>query len=556
MQYNLESYCAAVYLRLSKEDEDILDNGCKSVSNSISNQKELIMSFLESKPEIKVTSVRIDDGYTGTNFERPEFQKMLEDVKAGTINCIIVKDLSRFGRNYIEVGKYIEKIFPVLGVRFIAVNDNYDSNDNVAANDMIIPFKNLINDAYCRDISIKIRSSFAMKQKKGDFIGAFATYGYLKSEENKNQLVVDEYAANVVRDIFRYKLEGYSQDKIAQRLNQEGILSPTEYKQSCGQHYRTVFQKNLHTSWSAVAIRRILENELYIGTMVQGRVTTPNYKVKKRFYKKKEDWIRVENTHEPIVTKETFYKVQELLGRDTRTSPKENHVYPLSGLIFCGDCGATMVRKTVPIKGKKYIYYICGDNKKYKTCSSHSIREDQLLDVVFKAIHCHIQQVMDTSEILKNVDQLQRNSFRVKKLQERMVEKQKELQKAEHLKIQAYADMGEELLTAEEYNSIKRECDSRIAKAKSIIEDYEKQIKKAVEDEKPCDDWITSICEFQNSDQLTRKMAVLLISRILIFEGKRIEIKFSFQEEYEDALSIVHISKENQVCRMGDNANG
>ena len=196
-----KTYHAAVYLRLSREDGDVAEGG-RAFSNSISNQKELVMDYLESRAEIQLYSVYVDDGWSGVDFERPEFQRMLDDIREGLVDCVVVKDLSRFGRNYIESGRYIEKIFPMLGVRFIAVNDGYDSLDGQYGNDMVIPFKNLINDAYCRDISVKIRSHMEVKRKNGEYIGAFAAYGYLKDPENKNRLVVDEYAADVVRDIF------------------------------------------------------------------------------------------------------------------------------------------------------------------------------------------------------------------------------------------------------------------------------------------------------------------------------------------------------------------
>ena len=229
LQKRLERYDTALYLRLSKEDGDVA-SGSKNESNSIANQKSLIMDYLQSRPEFRVVSIREDDGFSGTDFNRPAFQAMMEDVKKGVINCIIVKDLSRFGRNYIEVGRYLEKLFPMLGIRFIAVNDNYDSLEADTAHDIVVPFKNLINDSYCRDLSVKIRSHLTIKRKNGEFIGAFACYGYLKDENNRNQLVVDTYAGQVVKDIFRMKINGMSQYRIADALNEQGILSPMEYK--------------------------------------------------------------------------------------------------------------------------------------------------------------------------------------------------------------------------------------------------------------------------------------------------------------------------------------
>ena len=244
---NSKVYQAAIYLRLSKEDGDVAAGG-RPESNSISNQKDLIMDYVGKHPKIHVHSVRVDDGYSGVDFNRPNFQQMLDDIRTGSVDCVIVKDLSRFGRNYIEAGRYIEKIFPMMGVRFIAVTDGYDSLNNAGGSEMMVPFKNLINDAYSRDISIKIRSNLEVKRKRGEYIGAFVSYGYRKSEEDKNRIVVDEYAAGVVKDIFRMKLLGMSQQAIADTLNEKGILPPLAYKNSIGIRLKTSFDMVRHRS--------------------------------------------------------------------------------------------------------------------------------------------------------------------------------------------------------------------------------------------------------------------------------------------------------------------
>ncbi|NLK70337.1 MAG: recombinase family protein, partial [Clostridiales bacterium] len=373
-----KTYNAAIYVRLSRDDGD------KEESDSISNQKELIREYLRSKSEIQIASVHVDDGYSGVDFNRPAFLEMMEEIKAGKVNCVVVKDLSRFGRNYIESGKYIQKIFPFLGVRFIAINDNYDSAEGSNITDNImIPFKNLINDSYCRDSSIKIRSQLEIKRKKGDFIGSFAAYGYKKAENNKNKLEIDEYAAQVVRDIFKWKLEGMSQQGIANRLNEMGILSPMEYKRSLGERYKTTFKVKQQALWSAVAVRRILTNELYIGVLEQGKRTTPNYKIKTRVERPKEEWVRVENAHEPIISKELFTTVNGLLLHDTRIAPAEETVYLFSGIIACGDCKENMIRKTVPANGKKYYYYTCSTNRNDKnSCTTHNISEKAFEEAV------------------------------------------------------------------------------------------------------------------------------------------------------------------------------
>ena len=242
-----EYYKACIYTRLSKDDGD------KPESDSIGNQKALIREFVKNHPEIQVVSEKADDGYSGVNFERPGFKEMMEEIRTGQVDCVIVKDLSRFGRNYIEAGNYIERVFPFIGVRFIAINDSYDSTDRNQSDSLIIPFKNLINDSYCRDLSVKIRSHLAIKRKKGEFIGAFACYGYLKDENNRNQLVVDTYAGQVVQDIFRMKINGMSQYRIADALNEQGVLSPMEYKKYLGSHFESSFKVNPKAVWTAKA---------------------------------------------------------------------------------------------------------------------------------------------------------------------------------------------------------------------------------------------------------------------------------------------------------------
>jgi len=248
----MAKYDATAYLRLSYTADQ------SEESDSITNQKKLVEDFVAAHPDITLVNERVDDGYSGVLFDRPAFQEMMGEVKAGKINCIVVKDLSRFGRDHLDAGEYIERIFPFLGVSFIAINDHYDSlHSHAESDELIVPFKNLINEAYCRDISIKIRSQLEIKRKRGDFIGSFAVYGYLKDPEDKNHLVVDGYAADVVRDIFAMKLAGCSLKAIADRLNRDGILSPLQYKKSIGIRLESSFQKDMEPKWSYNAVLRI-----------------------------------------------------------------------------------------------------------------------------------------------------------------------------------------------------------------------------------------------------------------------------------------------------------
>jgi DNA invertase Pin-like site-specific DNA recombinase len=404
----IKIYHAAIYVRLSREDGDTYSTN-KRESISISNQKDLIKYFLKDKEDIEVVSERVDDGYSGSDFERPAFKLMMEDIKKGIVDCVVVKDLSRFGREYIDAGNYIEKIFPSLGVRFIAINDNYDSlKGNIQTDGIIIPFKNLINDAYCRDISVKIRSNLEVKRKNGEYVGAFTPYGYRKDETDRHKLAVDTYAAGIVKEIFRMKLSGMSQTTIANQLNAQGVLSPMEYKHSLGIQIQDNFKTHEQAEWSAKSVSRVLENEVYIGTLVQGKHTTPNHKVKKLMDKPRKDWIIIEHNHEAIVTEREFDLVQRLLGMDTRTSPKEEKVYPLSGITVCGDCGATMIKRDVPAGGKIYSYYICSRSAATGECSTHRIPREKLEEAVLKILKVHIEilpesQITEIKELTRTV---------------------------------------------------------------------------------------------------------------------------------------------------------
>ena len=320
-------YEAADYLRLSKEDGDFSLSSDKLESDSISSQRSIIQRFVAQTPNIKLVAEYCDDGYTGTNFDRPDFQKMMEAVKAGKINCIIVKDLSRFGRDYIDAGKYIEKIFPQLGVRFIAVNDHIDTLNYSTGDSLIVPVKNFLNDSYSRDISIKVRSNFESRRRNGEFVSNYTAYGYLRDPNDKTKLIVDEVAGGIVREIFRWKIEGMSPGTIAEKLNARGVLAPSEYKRSIGIKFKTSFQSGARSKWVAASVKRILNNEVYTGVLIQGRRTTPSHKVKKVILKDESEWSRVEHNHEAIIPLREFQLVQDLMQEDGRRAPNADTVY-------------------------------------------------------------------------------------------------------------------------------------------------------------------------------------------------------------------------------------
>ncbi len=529
-------YRAAIYVRLSKEDGGAR-NAAKAESDSISNQKNLIKDFLKDKEDIVVVSERVDDGYSGSDFERPAFQMMMEDIKKGTVDCVIVKDLSRFGREYIDSGMYIERLFPALGVRFIAVNDGYDSLDRKgSSDDIIIPFKNLINDAYCRDISIKIRSHLEVKRKKGEFIGSFAAYGYRKKADDRHRLEIDAYAAGVVQDIFRMKIHGMSQDAIARKLNGSGILPPAEYKASRGSSYRTSFKVKEKSGWTSVAVRRILTNEIYIGNLVQGKQTTPNHKVKQPYVKEESEWARVEKSHEPVVSDRDFEIVQRLLAMDTRTVPGSGEVYPLSGLTVCGGCGMPMVRKTTKAGGKAYSYYICATNKGKKGCSLHSIPAGKLESAVLELLQKHIGNVMDLQRILAFVGTVPFRQMDVRKLEERKAEKQAEIERCMDLRSTLYEDMKDGMISRGEYRELHAAYESRRKEAQLAVRQLDTQIGEILERKSRGFLWLDYFTEHRNIEKLTRDVAVSLVREVRVMDKDSIEVAFDFDDCYRECM--------------------
>ena len=474
MYFNQKSILAADYLRLSREDGDKLE------SDSIRNQRSLINDFVKQHPEITLVDEYVDDGYSGTNFERPAFKRLLEDVKKKKINCIIVKDLSRLGRNYIETGRYLEKIFPFLGVRFIAVTDHYDSAaESDDADQIIVPFKNLINDAYCRDISIKIRSQLDVKRKNGQFIGSFAGYGYQKDPENKNHLIIDAYAADIVRYIFNLKMDGYSSQRIAEKLNEMGVLPPMEYKRSCGMNYNSGFRSGAKPKWAVTTVNRILTNELYTGTMVQGKNRKINYKVKECRPVAEENWIRVEKTHEAIIAEEVFQYVQSLMELDTRTAPEEESVYIFSGFLRCGDCGQNMVKRSTTKNGKRYYYCHCSTYKNGDGCSSHLISEKTVHKVVLDAIQRQIALLVNAENIIQNSGMKNYKKTELDSLEKQLLVLHEEVEKYKDLKTRLYQDMLDNIVTREEYHEYNRRFTDKLHNAEKAERELEQRKEKA-----------------------------------------------------------------------------
>ena len=529
----LNSYNACIYARLSRDDGDKLE------SDSIINQKALIRDFLSKHPEIHAVSEKTDDGYSGVNFDRPAFQEMMEDIRSGKINCVVVKDLSRFGRNYIEAGNYIERVFPFLGVRFIAINDNYDSLDRNQSDSLIIPFKNLINDAYCKDISVKIRSQLEIKRKKGQFIGAFAAYGYLKDEEDHNKLVVDTYASEIVRAIFKCKIQGMSQGRIANKLNMQGVLCPMEYKLSLGMKVQTNFRVHKKALWSSKTVTRILANEIYTGVLVQGKVGTPNYKIKKILPRDEADWIRVEGVIPVIIDRDMFDSVQMILAKDIRIAPEEDVVYPLSGFVKCADCGQNMVRKSYNSGGKAYSYFICSTRKAGKGCSTHSISEEKLTDVVLQMVSKQIDSVCEMEKMLDIVASLPEKQANVFNYDAQVVRLKEEIERNKSFKLKLYENLQEGMIGQDEYFLFKKSYAAKIAEAEAAIRAIEDEREQAVSRNRDSLSWMETFKKYRNITSVNRSMVVDLIRQVNVFEGGRAEVVFRHADEAEKVVRML-----------------
>lgn len=534
-------YTADTYFRLSREDGD------KAESDSIVNQRALVREFLKTHPEIQIYQERVDDGFSGVSFERPAFKEMLEDIKSGKVNCVVVKDLSRFGRDYIEAGRYIEKVFPYLGVRFIAINDNIDTASGLSsAEEVLIPFKNLINDAYCRDISVKIRSHLDIKRKNGQYIGSFAPYGYRKSPDDKNKLIVDEKAASVVRQIFKWKIGGMSGERIAEKLNGLGIPTPMEYKHKNGENFQCGFRRKADPKWQANGVNYILRNEVYTGVLLQGKTSSPSYKVRKRTKKDEKDWIRCEDSHEAIVSKEDFLAVREGFRIDTRVAPEEQALYLFSGIAKCGCCGGNMTRKTVPAGGKKYVYLVCMENKNKNGCrNSKGISLPVFEKVVLKVVNLHIEKVFELSRMIQLVENIPYNGYLSRKVQETIADKEMEIQRKQQYSVDLYKDHKGGILTKEEYLELKSSFKEEISALEREIEALQGEAEKIAEENEDKIRWAEQFIRYRGFGELSRELLLRLVDEVRVFDKDRIEVLFKFRSEYEELCQYVSGTNQN-----------
>ena len=522
---------AGLYLRLSKEDDVSKDE-----SDSISSQRELLLSFIKKDPKIDIYNIYVDDGYSGTTFDRPNFQRMWEDIKNGRINCVVVKDLSRFGRNTIETSNYIEVIFPMLKVRFISLTDQIDSYLNPQSiNGLLVPFKNIMNDEYARDISVKVKSAQNTYRNKGLFIGSFPSYGYIKDPNDKHKLIIDEEASAVVKQIFQMYLSGMGFLTIAKKLTNDRVKSPFEYKVQKGYNYKTPVAKNKYHIWRDTTIQRILTNQMYVGDMVQGTRSVINYRNHKIKPKSKEEWVIVRNTHEAIISREDFDKVQNMLQLNKKDYIKPFRTYVLGGLVKCGDCGAVLETALCSSKNLKNKYYFrCPTYMLSKglICSKHTIRNDYLEATVFQIIKKYIELSVDIESILKKIklntiqkecqNQNAKLDFEIKKLKDKMS--------------LLYIKFKNNELSENDYIIQKESVLEEIRKIENQIISLSSSIKN---DKFPHTNFINSLAKYKGMNGLTKEMANELIKEILIFNKNEVEIKLNFDDEFANVIDFI-----------------
>lgn len=384
------------------------DDGEKSESYTIINQKSLIVSFLEKMPNVEIIDYYTDDGYTGTNFERPDFKRLMQDIINDKVNGIVVKDLSRLGRNHKEVGKYIEEIFPIYNIRIIAINDNVDSYlDPDSINSLIVPVKNLMNENYSRDLSKKVSSAYKTMAKSGQFVAGTTPYGYKLDPEDKHHLIIDETEVENVKLIFKMALEGKGRPTICQYLNDNGILCRKELQRR--KKYKLTlepFEIASEYLWSTSTIGRMLVNESYIGNLVQLKTTRSSFGGNKVITKNEEDFIRADNTHEAIITKEDFKKVQEVIKvnnkRKDNSQPTNYSIF--KGKLKCADCGKAMIKQE-DFRGNRNIsnYFCMRYLQVSKTCSPHKIKTEDLENMVLEAIQIQVKLVIELEKSLSKL---------------------------------------------------------------------------------------------------------------------------------------------------------
>lgn len=533
-------YHVAIYARLSVED-----NG--KDSDSIESQIAFLEDFIASDPTMHKAAVFIDNGFTGTNFMRPEFQRMIDAARLGEINCVVVKDLSRLGRNYVETGEFLEKICPFIGLRFIAVNDNYDSEAISSNSQLAASLSNIINDFYARDISRKVYSALKTKMENGEYIGAWEKYGYLKDPENKNHLIVNPETAPIVQQIFLWRSEGMSYMGINRKLNEMKIPSPGQYKADRG-IVTNNNQKKRKILWNKHIVTDILKDITYIGHMAQRKTTQCLHRGVQYSRVNEDNWIVVYNTHEPIITRELFDKVQEINRATAEKAkansgkydhlPKEKNIY--GAKLICADCGARMKlhRSFSTKKDKVYFTFNCPTNAEHGTagCSSRVKRKADMDEAVFTAIRAQMDVFMDTAYIIKSLlaqkQKMNKGTARKKK-KASVNNKIRNLRSAIST---LYVDMKDGLLTGEEYLMQKEKYQVQIAELEQSLEELNRDENDTEEQLISAKKWAAIVEDYSDATELSEGMLNACVELIKVHADGSLEITFNYMQEFKELL--------------------
>ena len=505
--------------------------------------------FLKLHPDIGFYDFYVDDGWSGTRFDRPDFNRMMEDVYSGKVNCVIVKDLSRFGRNYAVSGNFLDNVFVRLNIRFIAINNGVDTasnNMNAATQCISVGVTNVINESVAATTSVNVRGTLNVNRAQGKFIGSFPTYGYLKDPNDHHKLIIDEQVAPVVRSIFDRFIAGKSIIGIAKELNEEGIPNPSMYKKLIGFNYRHPAGKSNDGLWSDSSVRRIIQNQMYIGNMVQGKNTTISYKIKQCRAIPKEDWIIVEGTHEPIVSKDVFEKAQTLFNKSIRVAPQKKEVDLFSGFVKCADCHRAMNKKTNVHSYGTYHYYRCSTARKMQksACSNHTIRIDKLEDAVLTVIQNMVDVAIEMDELLKRINSSKERKMESKHLEKSIDTQIVEREKYKQLMVDLYPDFKSGIITQEEYLTLKQSMSEKIETIDKMITNLTATAKKYEEGVTDENEFISHFKKYGKLKSLTRPILIELVDEILIHEDKKITIVFKFQNPYKEAMEYIEMNKE------------
>ena len=521
---NPMDYHAALYIRLSKEDES------EGPSQSVQNQESLLREFVQEH-RLTVFDTYVDDGWSGTNFDRPSFQRMIADIEAKKVNMVITKDLSRLGRDYIMTGHYMERYFPEHRVRYISLLDGIDTGVDSTAND-ITPFRAIMNDMYAKDISKKIKSVKRDKQRKGEFIGGKPVYGYKMHPTEKNKIVIDEEVAPIVRRIFALALGGMSCRNIAVLLNREGIPTPATYANL------PVAKPGPYTGlWSSERISEMLQNETYIGNMVQGRSVKISYKSKKCLKQDPANWVVVEGTHEPLVDAESFRRVRMLLNSRKHTRSR-TYDFLLKGLIFCHECGyplAVINRKNT--RGEDVLYFVCRTYQRFTkagVCTCHSIKEKTVTDAVIARVQEVCRGFLNPEELLPMAREAVEEARKQSSLEAELQALQSRIDGLTASMDRVYADRLSGLLPEEDFQRLF----NRLKLDRKLLEERRQEMELQKKSPVTVDDRARELVErFIQTAGESRELLVSLIERVELTEDKEIIIKFRFAQLDEVAQS-------------------